>query len=220
MNVVGVDAEKLDAMSDTEFKTWVKQQSFKLQDEDHLDFPKASIDAKLISLQKAVTEFLASVIVRHELAFYQAIKITNIDNVQAILGTTNQTINNMIAASVMNFYNGLYRDIVESRPNTNTEYIFMMCDLATYGPHILLDKLFRLTIDIHFDVIRENLSTSNLQKSTSNYEATIINAINICLQNKNLLHILSKGMDEDSALPSPGPSTNLSPFSVTIEHTK
>ncbi len=36
-----------------------------------------------------------------------------------------------------------------------------MSEYADYGPHILLDKLVRLTISIHLDINREQLVLNN-----------------------------------------------------------
>lgn len=166
--------------------------SYKLDDD--MTFPKATIDPKLIKLQKEVTEFVTQVILKHEKEFYTLVRTHFSDQLDDILGTTNKSIIEMITMTTDKFYNKLYSDIQYKKNSDLAKIILEICECADYGPHILLDKLMRLTIDAHLDVNREKLITDSEDLFLKN----ILEQINIYLLSKNLLHILSKGKDEDT----------------------
>ncbi len=162
---------------------------------DDLSLPRATIDPKLLLLQKEVTEFVTSVILKHEMEFYNFVEKNFPTKKNEILGSTNPNIIKMITEITNKFYNKIYHDIQHKFNTPINPVIFQMCDNAGYGPHILLDKLIRLTIDAHIDVVREKLV---IQKNNLDiYQKSVLNQINIYLLSKNLLHILSKGDDDD-----------------------
>jgi hypothetical protein len=162
---------------------------------DDMTFPKATIDPKLIKLQKEVTEFITSVILNHEKEFYNLIKLHFENNLSQILGLTCNTIIEMITSTTTKFYNKIYYNIQHSIPNPIADIIIEMCEYAGYGPHILLDKLFRLTYDIHIEIVREKLDTEN---DFDIYQKTVLNQLNLYLPTINLLHLLSKDEFDDS----------------------
>jgi hypothetical protein len=166
---------------------------------DDLTFPKATIDPKFLHLQKEVTEFITSVILKHEMDFYNLVKANFLLDIDNILGSTNPTIIQMITEITNIFYNKIYYEIQRGISTPITNLVLNMRTYADYESHILLDKMIRLTIDAHLDVVREKLALNDLEL----YQKSVLNQINIYLLSKNLLHILSKGIDED------GPFINL-----------
>ena len=180
---------------------------------DDMTFPRASIDAKLLKLQKEVTEFVTSVILKHEKDFYDLIRIHFPENMEEILGSTNPSIISMITEITNIFYNKIYYDIQHKNNTPIANTILDMCELVDYGPHILLDKLIRLTFDAHIDVVREQLAFKN--NDLDLYHKSVLNQINIYLSSKNLLHILSKGTDEDG--PFVDLPEGLSAFNIVID---
>lgn len=162
---------------------------------DDLVFPKATIDPKLYKLQGDVTEFVTSVILKHELDFFNLISLLFPDKINDILCNTCESINEMIMESTCHFYNKIYREIQNKIPSQLSQTIMEICEYTDYGPHILLDKLFRLTLDIHLEIVREKLFLEN--NDLDLYQKLVLNQINVYLLSHNLLHILSKGPDED-----------------------
>ena len=185
--------------------------AIKLVLDDDMTFPKASIDPKLIKLQKDVTEFVTSVILKHEAEFFLLVKKLFVSKMEYLLGTTNKSIIEMIKETIVKFYNNLYFDIQNKKNTDLTKLVLEMCEFAEYGAHILLDKLFRLTVDAHLDVEREQLVIGN----EVDYSKSILNQINVYLLSKNLLQILSKGEGED--LPFVIIPEGEKPFSIVIE---
>lgn len=168
---------------------------------DDLVIPKATVDPKLLLLQKDVTEFVTSVILKHEMELYNFVKNNFPTEIEKILGSTNATIIKMITEITNKFYNKIYFEIQNGFKAPINEVILQMCENIDYGAHVLLDKLIRLTFDAHIDVVREKLV---FQKNNLDlYQKSVLNQINIYLLSKNLLHVLSKGEDED------GPFINL-----------
>ena len=176
------------------FKSEVKKCSYVL--EDDMAFPKATVNPKLLKLQKLVTEFVTSVILKHEKEFGQLIDNHCPTKRSEVLGVTNPSIIEMITQTTNIFYNKLYYQI-QNKINTDTvNLILEMCEYADYGPHILLDKLIRLTLEIHLDIWRECLVMLD-QNGDDLYEKSVLIEINEKLLSLNLLHILSKGINED-----------------------
>lgn len=161
--------------------------------EDDMTFPKATIDPKLIKLQDKVTEFVTSVILKHEKEFYELIQKNFCTQIEYLLGSTCSSIIEMIVLTTNKFYNKIYFDIQHKKETELTKIILEMCNYTDYGPHILLDKLIRLTLEAHLEINREQLVVENYNL----YEKSVLNQINIYLLSCNLLHIISKGLDDD-----------------------
>lgn len=162
-------------------------------DDGNLFFSQAKIDPTLINLQKDVTEFVTSVILKHEKDFYELVKNNFNGAYENILGYTRNYIIEMITRTTTKFYNQIYADIQHNKKTPLTTLICEMTEYAKYGPHILLDKLFRLTLDAHLDIIREDLIFDDMDL----YNKSILCQLNIYLSSRNLLHVMSKGMDEN-----------------------
>lgn len=183
----------LSKITQNTFKHELKKQSFVLGDD--LVFPKATVDPRLLKLQQLVTGFVTSVILKHERDFYQLVENHYPSKKNSILTTTNSSVIEMIMQTTSKFYNKLYHGIQQKMDSDLIESVVNMCEFADYGPHILLDKMIRLTLEIHLDIWRENLLLAD--NNCDVYEKTILIEINKSLLSLNLLHILSKGIDED-----------------------
>ena len=208
--------------------------------DDDMTFPKATVDPRLLKLQGDVTEFVTSVILKHETEFYSLVEKCFPDRIEDILGTTNASIILMITETTNKFYNDIYSDIQNKRDKLIAKLVLEMTSYSDYGPHILLDKLLRLTIEAHLEVNREQLVfikdnvSDQPMKPVENffdfierkltdgplsgaatvsagakiaqpnncgnnlYEKSVLDQINIYLLSCNLLHVLSKGLDEDT----------------------
>jgi hypothetical protein len=165
--------------------------------DNDMTFPRASVDPKLLKLQKDVTEFVTSVILKHEKEFYELVTKLFQNKLEYLLGSTCSSIIEMITLTTNKFFNKIYYDIQHNNQTELSKIIFEMCEHTDYGPHILLDKLIRLTLETHLEISREQLAIVNNEYDL--YEKSVLNQINIYLLSCNLLHILSKGHDEDSA---------------------
>lgn len=75
-----------------------------------------------------------------------------------------------------------------------TTNILEMSYHAQYSPHILLNKLIHLTLDIHIDIVRENLTLKSVEEYFSGIQSEIDYQF---LSSVNLVHVLSKGLDQD-----------------------
>lgn len=164
---------------------------------DDLIFPKAIIDCKLIKFQKRVVEFVTSVILKHEKEFYRLIQKHFKNKMDYLMGSTCSSIIEMIVKATNKFYNEIYHNIQYNNNTTIVKIVLEMCEHTDYGSHILLDKLLRLTLEIHLDVVREQLILENNRYDL--YEESVLDQINVntLLSSFNLLHVLSKGVDED-----------------------
>ncbi|AVL94609.1 hypothetical protein ma223 [Moumouvirus australiensis] len=171
----------------------IKKQAFIIEG-DELIFPKATIDPKLSQLQKNTTEFITSVILKHEKELFLLVSQYDKQNINEFFCTTNSKIIEAITMLTNKFFNDLYRKIQDEIQTPLTILALEMCKFAEYGPHILLDKLIRIVISIHLDINREQLV---LNEDYELYEKSLLNQINICILSYNLLHMLSIGPDEN-----------------------
>ncbi|ANB50395.1 hypothetical protein [Powai lake megavirus] len=180
--------------NEIDFDEEIEKKAFIIEDDEFV-FPKATIDAKLSKLQHDVTEFITSVILKHEREFYELVLNNGKDNIKQILCNTQSIIINFIQLATNKFYNNIYQDIQNKNNTDIANLIIEMSEYADYGPHILLDKLVRLTISIHLDINREQLVLNNFCYDI--YEKSLLTQINICILSYNLLHMLSKAPNED-----------------------
>ena len=165
------------------------------EDDDDIIFSKAKIDPNLVLLQAKAVEFVTSVIIKHELELYDLLKQNCPLKMGEILSASNRKIFLMITEITNKFFNDLYASIQHNKQTGAVDLITEMTNLIDYGPHILLDKLVRLTCDTHFDILREELVIENEDA----YSKSVLIQINSYLLSKNIIHMLAKGDDEDTA---------------------
>lgn len=177
-------------------------------------FPNHKLDTEsdIIKLQEQAVEFVTSVILRHEKCFYDLIEKTNKLLLKSILGTNNQSILSMIITSTDLFYNSLYMDIQNKIVTPLTTIINQMTTLAEYGPHVLLDKLYKLTINCHSEISRDELI---VKSGPEKYMERILTQINTYLVTKNTTSIFSKSDGED--IPFVVITDDAVPFQTTIQ---
>lgn len=169
-----------------EFEKMLERNTYVL--EDDMAFPKASVDPNLLRLRTDVMDFITNVILKHESEFYQLLIAHFPEQVTDIMCNTNKSIIDMIFATTNKFYNKLYLDVQnKDTSNPTVTLINDMCSYSKIHYHCLLDTLVRLTVDVHLDVVREQLSI----KDTDSHQKTVMNQVNTYYLNTNLLHILS-----------------------------
>jgi len=179
--------------------------------EQELFFPKAEIDPGLIKLQVIAKEFIIWVILKHEKILYNLISKMSNKNHKIIM-TTNKTIIDLIIECTNTFFNKCYLDVQNQNMTLESETITEMSYYAKYSPHILLNKLIHVTLDIHIDIVRENLCIDNIDE----YNNTLQEEINrIFLSTVNLAHVLSKGPNDDEKFIKVAGDEN--PFKVIID---
>jgi len=176
-----------------------------------MSFPKASIDPKLIRLQKDVTEFITSVILKHENELYNLFQKQTPEKLEDILGFTTNKIISIIQLLTSKFFNDIYFRIQNNTKDSKTLLVEEMCIFADYGAHILLDKLCRLTFHVHLDIVRENLDITSIDI----YNKCLLKEINTSILSLNLLHMLSKS--EQDNIPFQHVPEGYEPFQIVID---
>lgn len=164
----------------------------------------------LKTLQKEVVEFVTSVILNHEEKFYQLVKNFP-QKFNSIVGLTNKTIIDMIVESTNHFYNKLYFDVQKQEKTDLVEWINKMMTLVDYGPHILIIKLIEITLNVHLDITREELSLGTIDL----YKKSILQEINLYFQNNTLYYSLE--MDEEDYMPLVHVPDNEKPFTIKMK---
>ena len=175
-----------DAETMEEFEKMLERNTYVL--EDDMAFPKASVDPNLLRLRTDVMDFITNVILKHESEFYQLLLNHFPEQVTDLMCNTNKSIIDMIFATTNKFYNSLYLDV--QNQNLENPTVELINDMSSYSKmhyHCLLDTLVRLTVDVHLDVVREQLSI----KDVDSHQKTVMNQVNTYYLNTNLLHILS-----------------------------
>uniref|UniRef100_A0A6C0C6C7 Uncharacterized protein n=1 Tax=viral metagenome TaxID=1070528 RepID=A0A6C0C6C7_9ZZZZ len=183
---------------------------FVMQEDVPIVFPKQEINPYMIKLQVLVREFLTTVITHHEQIIYNIVIKNSYD--KSILTTTNRTIIDMIVECTKSFYNKCYINLQNEVVTAETTNILEMSYYAQFSPHILLNKLIHLTLDIHIDVVRENLTLKDVDKYFSGIQTEIDYQF---LSSVNLIHVLSKGLDENEDFINIGNGEK--PFDVIID---
>ena len=170
--------------------------AYKLDDENgDIAFPKATVDPRLLKLQKESTEFITSVILKHEREFYQLVEKNFPSQLSIILGQTRSHVIEMITQTTNKFFNQVYRDIQHGVDSGSARAINKICQFADYAPHILLDKLMRITLDVHLDIPREKLIFDDNNYET--YEQSVLTYLNLNLLSYNLLNDLDKNDNDE-----------------------
>jgi hypothetical protein len=169
--------------------------------DDDFEIPKVTVNKSLIKLQELTAEFIASIICINETYFYN--QFSKLDekamgiNLQTLLCKTSDVILKVITVTTEKYYNDLFKMLRDNVDDQTTRMIHEMTKLGGYEYHILLDKLFRITVHAHcYEIERESLDVTNLDI----YIKTILNQINTYLMKANFLHMMSKGSDDNFPL--------------------
>jgi len=157
-----------------------------------MEFPKTEIDPRLIKLQEMIFDFITDIIIRHEKKMFEVVHKLNSPRVDFIT-TTNQTVIDMISLCTHEFYNKCYFDMQHGINNDITNIIKQMEKLVDYGWWVLLDKLIRMTIDTHINVVREDIMID----SEELFFQTIYDQVYEYLCDRNLIHVFCKGPNDD-----------------------
>lgn len=157
---------------------------------DDMVFPKATIDPTLILLQKEVVEIVTTVIVTIEKEFWELIQAESPENFDILFDNT-VTMVEMISESLNNFFDKLYfyiqdRDFTENTKNL-IDFIENMSSYSKINTNCLLEIIFKITVDVHTDILRDQLSDVNFES----YVQTILNQINLYFQQNDILQNLS-----------------------------
>lgn len=176
-----------------------------------MNFPKAMKNSKMSILQSKVTAYVSELILLHEIKFYNLVHKNFPKKKPEILGTTCKTIIDMISEANSSHFNRLYSDCQNNKFTPEVMLIHSMTEYGAYGPHALLDKLVRITLDIHTDIVREDLCLDDLDQ----YKQTIQDQINDYLLNSTLLYILEKDQTDTTNFISVPPNTK--PFQINLD---
>lgn len=155
-------------------------------------FPKAGTNPNMFKLQILVRDFITSLVLKHEQTMYKTITQNGYD--MSYLLTTNKVGIDLIKECTEDFFNSCYNDLQNENITADTTTILEMSYLAEYSPHILLNKLIQVTLDVHIGVVRENLSHESADKYFHGVQAEIEY---LFLSSVNLIYILSKGLEDD-----------------------
>lgn len=150
-------------------------------------FPPAMLDPRLITLQDQTAAFVTRVIVQHETEIYVFLGQQFPDRQVELLGTANDTIYRFVCVFTHKFYNRLYKAIQNGTSAPYLEEFLELMPNADYQAHILLDRLIRLTLDIHAEISRERLASD---ADCGAYINTVLNQINLYLPSLNLIDYL------------------------------
>lgn len=180
-----------------------------------LSFPPAVLDPRLVTLQDQTAAFVTRVIIQHETEIYAFLGQQFPDKKVELLGTTNDTIYRFISVFTHKFYNRLYKAIQNGTHAPYLEDFIELIPNADYEPHILLDRLIRLTLDIHAEISRERLAS---EADCDAYIKTVLNQINLYLPSLNLIdYLMATEQDQGPFVPVP---EGEDAFKVSIDITK
>lgn len=167
---------------------------------DDMTFDKPVVPQEAVKLQKEVVEFVTSVIIKHEEHLTKIVMSMHSDSnmVALILGSTHAHIIEMIVALSNDFYNSVYKDVQahivdKKEPTDLVKLVVKMSGYAKYGPHILLEKLIRYTVDCHTEIIREDLDLFD----TESYKYSVLDQINTFIKKNPPLHLFSRRQTEN-----------------------
>lgn len=179
---------------------------------EDMTFKTVTVDLKYQKVQQKIVEFITSVILKQEKKLYNVAQQHFPNQIESILGLTSKAVFELIRVTTMEFYNKLYFDIQNKCHNPITDFILEISQEMDYGPHVLLDKLVRLTLDTHLEIARETLVLDHIDA----YEQSVLTEVNLYLPTLNILHILAKGIDDEIPFKEV-PSTE-KPFDIDISY--
>lgn len=171
--------------------------------------------ASVIKLQERVVEFITSVILNHESNIKDLVNLHFGEEKESILTTNNQTIIEMIGVTTNHFYNQLYYQIQNNKPTETSRLILSMSEDIAYGSHVLLDKLIRLTLDIHVNINREELDSN---AGIENFHKSLLRQINNLFMKNNLYYYLAP--KEEDAYPFVNIPEGEKAFNIVIKKDK
>lgn len=210
-------------------------------DNGDIILPTPPLDPVLIAMHKYACDFVAQVIVSMEEKLYDTSYTLfksqmpqNSDEdirtkVNQFMTTTSDPVVKCLEEMTKFFYNNLYYSLqkeyfdVPPEEQVISQFEQIIPDLKAhaktmdYPPHVLLDKLFRLNVDLHFDILREKLSAFTKEELCM----TLATQINLYLTDVNTIKFLARGEDDEITLVYRNPKNpDDAPFQLEIELTK
>ena len=218
---IPIDSDVLDALDPDALDPDALDPHNVLRDDMTFDVETPSIET--LKFHSELQEFISGVIMQHEKSLRRVIEGNFPEKLFELMGTTNPTLISMITEINMDLYNRIFDDIQAGVTNDLVELVLDINKRSTYGVHVLLDKLFRLTFDIHIDISRENLlfydeKTASMESNSCNEEVlerSIKNQIGILMKNYNFSTCFSRWEGEDSEFPILPPGTKA--FTIEIQ---
>lgn len=147
-----------------------------------------------VQIRKNIVDFITDVILRHEQFIYELVEKNMKSDMANILNKSNITIYQLISTLTDDFFNNLYFDIQNEVVSDVTTTIKNLASELDYGPHILLNNLYKITVDAHFEIPREELIITD---KIDTYLNRIVMHINGYIMTKNIYEIFDKHDGDD-----------------------
>jgi len=202
----------------------------------NLLLPEIPLDPQLIQLQRDGCNFVGQIIASIEGrifdSFYDIMKkgrpSLSEEDLGVLVGeqmtTTSRGLIKCLERLTVEFYNNAYYALQYDKLGQPEKISFVfrdiikeikqMAELGGYEPHVLLDKLFRLDVDIHFDILRENLNAITKE----NLCLTLASQMNLFLTDFPVFKFFAKGEDDEIAFTFRDPMIpDDAPFHLEIE---
>lgn len=154
------------------------------------------IKPEFLFLQKELSELITSIILTTEA------KITNLINNHflnnaAVIKKSQNTIKKLILEITDNFFNNLYLDvqsiIFNDKRNINitlVNFILHISKLSDFGPHRVIDRLYKITSKIHLNINRDLLDDND-------FDTSILKIINTEFKKYDILHSFSVNSEDN-----------------------
>ena len=145
----------------------------------------------LINKQDALAQVITFIIVNNETSMFETIgKNFNDNKLDILCEDMSNTVILMIEYMTNRSFNKIYHDIQNDSTSDLVNKINYIAQDLPYGKHVLVEKILKLTLDVHTDIVRSNLVVTD-DKNIDKYIDSLMIEINASLQNKNFYYILT-----------------------------
>lgn len=142
-------------------------------------------------LRDNVIEYITLNILHDESIYYDL--LLRLEEDKSMLNSDSFNMCNLIKTTTEIHYNNLYNSIKGEVESSSKNIIIDLAGKHNISPYALLNILFKVKFYCHISINRLALCTSD----KDNFEQTLVNQINMYMQNNSILHYFDLNCDEN-----------------------
>lgn len=151
-----------------------------------------------IEYYKNMMDFVSMVVLTHEIQLFDIINKRYGDNYNVksnILTADNELVFKIITTMAEHYYNKLYVEIKENADTHSVNTVKKISDMSGYTTDVLLDKLFRLSIEINIEIDRNKLCID----TADTYKESVWNEISSYFEQRQIMEVMKIDLKKNAS---------------------
>jgi hypothetical protein len=154
--------EYLEDLTGNNIETQITDDGIAYENLMEIPAPVETLTPEFATLMDKASKFISTIIKNHASQLYKLVGKTSQDAKNFYDENNRATITKCIVAMTNSTFNKILHNFQNKIPDVIVNEFTPMLDLCSYGPHILLNKLLVMTLDVHMDVMYDTTDVADL----------------------------------------------------------